>query len=186
MSFLPLGIIIVLIIGVGYFLLKGDIKLPNFNKGPQIGRLEGFPTVIDTTKDLIKVRKVLKSEVELAEFLNTVDGSNQLSVKEKIDWNKQFVIAVTTDTNDESGHRIKVAKVYEDKKGKSLLISLGEVAKGKGCDVQTGKNIAIDLVTITKTDFNIDFERTRSYETCESASPVNTSTAPKTNVDTAN
>lgn len=178
MSLLPLVIILVLIVGVGYFLLQGEIKLPKFNKGPQIGRLEGFPTVLDTTKDMEKVRQVIKSETELDEFLNTIDGENQLSVKEKINWDKQYVLAVTTSTSEESGHKIKVAKAYENKKDKTLLISVSEIEKGEGCDVEKSKNIAIDLVTITKTDYTIEFERKKSFELCESDTTKEPSTAP--------
>jgi len=168
MSLLPLAIILVLIIGVGYFLLQGEIQLPKFNKGPQIGRLENFPTVIDTTKDLEKIRLVIKSEAELDEFLNSIDNNNQLTVKEKINWDRQYVIAVTSSTNEESGHKIKIAKAYENKTDKTLLIKILESEKGVGCDVETGKNIAVDLVTITKTDYQIDFEREKSFDLCES------------------
>jgi len=186
MSLLPLAILLVLIIGVGYFLLKGEIKLPKFNKGPQIGRLENFPTVLDTTKDLGKMRVVIKSEAELANFLNTVDGDNQLSVKEKINWDKQYVIAVATSTNAESGHKIKVSKAYENKEGKSLRIILTETEKGDNCDVEIGKNVAIDLVTITKTDYKINFERVRTFEYCESVTPQGSESSPNPSVGNTN
>lgn len=177
MSLIPLGIILILILGVGYFLLQGEIKLPKFNKGPQIGRLENFPVVLETTKDLEKIRKVIKSEAELDEFLNTVDGENQLNVKEKINWDRQYVIAVTSSTNEESGHRIKVARAYENKAEKKLLIKITEVEKGEGCEVEAVKNLAVDLVTITKTDYEIDFEREKSFELCET-DEVEESSAP--------
>ena len=186
MSLLPLAILMVLILGVGYFLLKGEIKLPKFNKGPQIGRLEDFPTVLGTTKELGKMRVVIKSEAELASFLNTVDGDNQLSVKEKINWDKQYVIAVTTSTSAESGHKIKVSKAYENKEGKSLKIVVAETEKGDNCDVEVGKNIAIDLVTITKTDYKINFERVRNFEYCEPTTPQQSESSPNTSVDTTN
>ncbi|KKS09976.1 MAG: hypothetical protein UU64_C0012G0019, partial [candidate division WWE3 bacterium GW2011_GWF2_41_45] len=47
-------VIVVLMIGAGYFLLQGEIKLPGFNKGTQIRRLDGFPTVITTEMPLEK------------------------------------------------------------------------------------------------------------------------------------
>lgn len=176
MSLLPLGIILVLIIGVGYFLLQGEIQLPKFNKGPQIGRLENFPTVVDTTKVIEKTRKVIKSEAELDEFLNSIDTNNQLVVKEKINWDKQIVIAITSNTNDESGHKIKVAKAYENKTQKELLIKVVETEKGDGCDVEKGMNVAVDLVTLTKTEYSIDFERELKVEQCESTSSDNSDT----------
>ncbi|KKS40037.1 MAG: hypothetical protein UV27_C0025G0001, partial [candidate division WWE3 bacterium GW2011_GWA1_42_46] len=54
MSLIPLVVIVVLMIGAGYFLLQGEIKLPGFNKGTQIRRLDGFPTVITTEMPLEK------------------------------------------------------------------------------------------------------------------------------------
>ena len=186
MSLLPLAIILILILGVGYFLLQGEIKLPKFNKGPQIGRLENFPTVLDTTKDMEKTRKVLKSEAELDEFLNTIDGDNQLVVKDKINWDKQYVIAVTTSTNEESGHKIKIAKAYENKTDMKLIISVTETEMGEGCDVDKEKNIAVDLVTITKTDYTIEFERKKNFELCESDTTEESGTAPDTTGITEN
>jgi len=176
MSLLPLAIIIILILGVGYFLLQGEIQLPKFNKGPQIGRLENFPTVVDTTKVVEKTRKVIRSEEELTEFLNSVDSNNQLTVKEKINWNKQVVIAITSATNDESGHKIKVGKVYENKAEKKLLIKVIETEMGDGCDVEKNQNISVDLVTLTKTDYEIDFERELRVEPCEAASTSESAT----------
>ena len=170
MSLLPLAIILILILGVGYFLLQGEIEFPKFNKGPQIGRLENFPTVIDTTKTLDKNRKVIRSETELDEFLNSIDENNQLTVKEKINWDKQIVIAITSTTNEESGHRIKVAKAYENKSENTLLIKVVETEMGSNCDVEKEKNIAVDLVTLTKTDYIIDFERELRVEECDEPS----------------
>jgi hypothetical protein len=186
MSLLPLGILLVLIIGVGYFLLKGEIKLPKFNKGPQIGRLESFPTVLGTTKTINKIRQVIKSEAELASFLNTVDGDNQLSVKERIDWNKQYILAVTSSVNEESGHKVKIAKAYEDKTAQKLHIVIEETEKGEGCDVEMGKNIAIDLVTITKIDYKIDFERVTKYEYCEKSTSQGSELSPNSAVNSNN
>jgi len=39
---IPLAIIILLILGIGYFLLQGEINLPKFNHGPTMRRLTGF------------------------------------------------------------------------------------------------------------------------------------------------
>jgi hypothetical protein len=186
MSLLPLAIILVLIIGVGYFLLQGEIQLPKFNKGPQIGRLENFPAVVDTTKDIEKVRLVIKNEAELDEFLNSIDSNNQLTVKEKINWNSHVVVAVTSSTNEESGHKIKISKAYENKTDKTLLIKIMESEKGEGCDVETGKNIAVDLVTLTKTDYQIDFEREKSFELCESTTTTVPEATPTTGVENIN
>jgi hypothetical protein len=179
MSLLPLAIILVLIIGVGYFLLQGEFQLFK-PKGPQLGRLVNFPTVIDTTKDIEKTRRVLKSEAELDEFLNSIDSNNQLTVTEKINWDRQFVLAVTTATNLETGHTIKISKAYENKTDKKLLIKVLDTQKGDGCDVEVAKNIAVDLVTITKTDYQINFEKEERVEQCEPAAVKESGSAPAT------
>ncbi|HOA18490.1 MAG TPA: hypothetical protein PKK54_01150 [bacterium] len=166
MSLLPLAVIILLIIGVGYFLLKGEVELPKFNRGPQIKRLQGYPTVIDTTKDIEKIRKVLKNETELGEFLNTIDSSGSLTVKDSINFDKEVVIAVTTSTNEEDGHKIKIAKVYEKKDEKVLLVRVDETEMGEGCETEKEKNVALDLAVLTKTDWEIDFERKKIIEEC--------------------
>jgi hypothetical protein len=178
MSLLPLGILIVLILGVGYFLLKGEIKLPKFNQGPQIRRLEGFPTTVSTIKEMEKQRKVLKSEAELDQFLNEIDPNGTLIVKSNITWDKEFVIAVTTSLNPESGHRIKIRKVYENKPDKSLQVSLDETEKGQYCEVDNEKNIAVDLAVISKTTWDINFDRTKTIEECENLNPKGTDSAP--------
>ena len=85
MSLIPLFLLIALILGAGYLLIQGEIKLPKFNKGPQIRRLEGFPTIVYTEKELDKQRQVVKSEEELINFLNFVDESGLVTVRENID-----------------------------------------------------------------------------------------------------
>ncbi len=166
MSLLPLAIILILILGVGYLLLKGEIKLPKFNQGPQIRRLTGFPMVVNTDKDLEKQRLVLKSEQELDQFLNFIDSSGNLVLKDKIDFSKEFVLAVTTPTNLESGRSIKIKKVYEDKKNNRLTVSIEDKVLGQNCEVNNQKNVAVDLAVISKTDAHISFERIRKVQEC--------------------
>lgn len=168
MSLIPLVIIIALIVGAGYFLMEGEIKLPNFNRGPQVRRLEGFPTVVYTEEQLEKQRRVITNEQELGEFLNSVDKSGLLTVKEKIDFSKEYLLAVASKTYDETDHRIKIRKVYEDKDNKTLLVSVLEVDPGETCadKVELDKNVALEIAAISKTDWKIEFERMKQVEEC--------------------
>ena len=63
-SLLPLLVLVALILGAGYFLLKDEIKLTSLEKKPTIQRLEGFPTVIYTDKQIEKIRKIKKKKKE--------------------------------------------------------------------------------------------------------------------------
>ena len=166
-SLLPLVILVGLIFGAGYFLLQGEVKLPKFNKGPTIQRMEGFPTVIYTDKEFQKERRVIKNEQELAEFLNLVDETGMLTAKEKIDFEKNVIIAVSTESNDETGHKIKIKKVYEDREKEKILIEFEEVNPDSDCQMEIDKNIAVDMVMLSKTDWRIDFEKVTKAIECE-------------------
>jgi len=165
-SLIPLVILIGIILFAGYFLMEGEIKLPKFRKGPQIKRLEGFPTIIYTDKDLEKQRRIIKSEEELSEFLNYIDDSHLLTVKENINFEKEYLIAVSTETEDETDHEIKVRKVYADKNDETLLISVRERIPGKDCETEKDRNVPVDIVSISKTNWKIEFEKVKEVREC--------------------
>jgi len=167
-SLFPLFIIILLIIGAGYFLLADEIKLPDFNKGPKIRRIEGFPTNVLVAQDqkADKQREVLENEQELDEFLNSVDKSGFLTMREKLDFNKEILVAVASEVESLDGHRIKIRKVYEDKANKALLVSIIEEFPGENCVADVNTHIGVDIVAINKTDWTIDFERVKEVAEC--------------------
>ncbi|MDC0449172.1 hypothetical protein OAL67_01030 [bacterium] len=167
MSFIPLLLIIGIILGAGYMLLQGEIKLPKFNKGPQIRRLEGFPTVIYTSTPIEKQRLVIDNETDLYNFLNMVDETGLLTIRETIDFEKEVVLAVASETEKEVGHEIKIRKVYEDKNDPTLLVSIREMFPGETCELEIDEHVAVDVVTISKTDYGIEFERIKQYEECD-------------------
>ena len=161
MSLIPLLLIVALGIGAYYF-LGGE-----FNRS-KIRRISGFPTVTYTERNVEKRRDVIKSEEELAEFLNYVDDSDFLTVREKINFDKEWLLGVSTSTNSETGHDIRVRKVYEDKANSKLLISIREQLAGTTClDVEVKPNVAVDLVAINHTDMSIEFERIKEIKECE-------------------
>ena len=167
MSLIPLFIIIALIFGAGYFLMKGEIKLPSFSRGPKVRRIEGFPTVIYTQKPIEKQRKVIKTQAELDDFLKYIDEAGLLTVNEKINFDREFVIAVSTETEETTDNSIKIKKVYEDKAKNTLLVSVRETVAGDTCETELDKNVSVDLVTISKTEMNIDFERLKDIKECQ-------------------
>jgi hypothetical protein len=165
-SLIPLVIIVALILGTGYFLMEGEIKLPKFKKGPQIRRMEGFPTVIYTDKPLDKSRHIITTEEQLNEFLNYVDDTGLLGLKENINFEREYLLAVSSETEDETDHEIKIRKVYEDKENRKLIVSIREREPGKNCDPEADSNVNVDIVAVSKTDWEIDFEKVKEVVEC--------------------
>jgi hypothetical protein len=166
-SLIPLVILIGLILGAGYFLLQGEITLPKFNRGPTIKRLEGFPTIANVNQVIEKQRWVIKSEVELNEFLNLVDSSGLLQLKDKVNFEKDVIIAVSSGTNEETGNSIKIRKVYEDSKAKRIIVQVEETEQGDTCKKEPSRNVAIDMVSLSKTDWLIKFDKVIKNEECK-------------------
>ena len=169
-SLVPLVVIIAVILGAGYLLLKGEVKLPSFNKGPQIRRLQGFPTIVYTDKAMEKQRLVIKSQQEISDFLNQVDGTGMLILRDNINFSKEFLLAISTSSNSDTGHSIKIKKVYEDKASKKLIVMVEETESGKNCKTDPDKNIAVDVAAITKTDWEISFDKIKKTVPCEEES----------------
>jgi hypothetical protein len=166
-SLIPLAIILILVLGVGTFLLKDEIKLPNFNKEPTITRLAGFPTTVVTTKQLEKRREVITTNEQLNEFLNSIDESGLLKVQENINFDKDIVIAAISGTNEFKGVVEKIRKVYQDSTKKRLFVLVEETVPGKTCAPEPGKNIAVDIITLSKTDWEIRFDKVTKTLECE-------------------
>lgn len=152
--------------GLLYFLFFSSKKI-DFKGQPEVRRLNGFPTTVFTEKQLEKMRAVITNEEELAKFLNSVDESGYLIVRESIDFEKEFILGVSSSTNEETGHEIRIKKLYEDKEDGSLLVSIRETEPGELCEVEKNMNVAIDLVAISKTDYEIEFERVKHLDECE-------------------
>lgn len=167
MSLIPLVVIVLLMLGAGYFLLQGEIKIPGLNKGTEIRRLDGFPTIITTEMPLEKQRRIIKSQEELAEFLNYIDPTGLTEVRDPVNFDREFLLAVSTDLQDETGHKMRIKKVYEDKNKGHLLVLIEETNKGDNCEVEVESNIAADVVAISKTDYEISFDRVTKVEACE-------------------
>lgn len=165
-NLLPLFILIGLLIAI-YFVFLSDSKLFQLDKDIEVRRLNGFPTVAYSDKELEKQRRVITSEEELIEFLNYVDESGYLVVREDIDFNKEMLLGVSTDINDVDGVKLKIKKLYEDRDSNTLLVSLRETEPGETCEVVENPNVAVDLVAIDITGMKVEFERVKEVKECD-------------------
>lgn len=168
-SLVPLIVIIGLILGAGFLLLKDEINLPKFNKGPTMRRIEGFSSLVyvDDDFEIERRKKVIRSREELNEFLNAIDKSGLLEVKENIDFDKEFIIAVNSKVHEETGHRTKIGKIYEDVTENRLLVLVEEKESGDTCEKDPDRNVTLDIVAVSNTDLRISFDRVKKVEECE-------------------
>ena len=154
-SLLPVILLVALALGAGYFLMKDDIKLPSLNKEPEVRRLEDFPTVVYSDEVIDKQRNVIKTQEELENFLRTVDPSGNLALSEKINFEKEFLLGVTTSTQEKTGTTLKVRKLYENKENKKLSVAIKQMENPEECESDLQKNVAVDIVAVSKTDYEI-------------------------------
>ena len=164
----PIVVLIVLLIGGGYLLAKDDIKLPfQDSDAVRVRRIANFPTVVPVIEENIeKQRRIIKSQDELNKFLNDISPESYLKVTETINFNREFVIAVSSDTHRSGGHDIKIRKIYSKPESNKLTVSVRERFPGKTCVTTQELNVAIDLITIRNTDATIDFERVKEVYEC--------------------
>lgn len=167
-SILPILILVGLILGAGYFLIGSNFKLPKFGQKDSLQRLEGYPTVINITKEdaatIGKIREVITSQEQLDAFLAKVSKGG-LTVNEEIDFSKKVVIAVAT-TFDEPDKELKIKKVYESSQDKKLTIQIRNLVPEDICPTGEKYTVGIDLATVKKTDWKIDFENITEKKPC--------------------
>lgn len=168
MGALPLIVILGLIIGAGYFLLQEDVKLPFLEdkENVEVRRLDDYPITVTLDMEMEKMQKLIKSEDELIDFLASIDKTNTLTVDEKIDYNKEYLIGITSKTLKRGGNEFKIRKVYIDKEKDELLVSSRLKKPGDDCITIEGLNMIVDIVTISKTDREIKFETLIETFTC--------------------
>ena len=169
-SLLPILVVIAIIVGTGFYLLQGEIKLPKFGRdATELRRLEGYPTIVSLTAEDPKIEKqrvIIKNQEELNSFLNSVDPTGKLILKEDINFNKEYLLGISSDTNDTYGHEMRVKKIFENKEKNSLLVSIREITPDDACDEDIVPNVAIDIVAISKTDNPIEFEKVKEEYQC--------------------
>ncbi len=163
LSFLPLIILIVLILGAGYFLLAGEIKIPFLNTSNrlEVKRLANFPVTVETQNAVDKTRLVIKSQQQLDEFVKSIDKDGAFSAPKDINFNNEYLIAVSSKTFMETGHALKIKKIYKEKDTNTLLVSIEQIDPVESCLNNTSlpkSNVIVDIVSVKKTDKTFDFE----------------------------
>jgi len=171
MNFVPVILIFVLISGAGYLLLKDTLKLPWFrdDNTVEITRLEGFPRAWETQKDIKKVRRVIKSEAELKEFFayaDMVDDTSLNAILNKVDFDKEFLLGVTSDTQEETEGLIRIKRVEIDKVKKKLFVDVIQYKPDATCVPEVKSNILVDIVKISKSDNEIGFDVVKENRSC--------------------
>lgn len=169
LSALPLIIIIGLILGTGYLLLKDNIDLSFLETSDnlEMERLEEFPKTVGVNEDIEKQREVIKSEEELVEFLSYVSKSSELSLNRKVDFNKEMLIGVSTETFNTGGYSIKIDDINKDTEANSLHVTSLITKPGDNCLVTQQLTSAVDIVVVDKTDMDVEFDTLRTTDFCE-------------------
>jgi predicted RNA-binding protein with PUA-like domain len=178
MSMIPLVIIVALILGAGFLLLKGEINFKKiFNPSPQIRRIQGFPTIVYRDTAPAKVRAIIKSQDDLNAFLKQADTTGLLTFKDSVNFNREMLIGVTSDFYTTSDRSIRIKKVYENADKDALVVSIDEFVMDNDCETDKSNYISVDMIAITKTTKPIKFERVKHVTQCNSQSNESSGTS---------
>lgn len=173
LNLLPVLILIAIAGGAGYYLMQGELKLPKLVREPSVRRLADFPTSVEmaSPKDLEKQRVVIKSQAELQDFFAHVDENGELALEEKIDFDKEYLLGISSSMREKAQGNIKVKKIYADRQDQSYLVVVERTERSDEClDLKYQDNVLIDLVAIDKTDWDIDFEMVKKeHNRCKKA-----------------
>jgi hypothetical protein len=166
-NFLPIIAIAILIAAAGFLLTKDDLDLPWMPSNKvSATHLVNFPREVPTLQELVKDRKVLKSQDELNNYLKTIDPTGSTRVEENIDFNRYYVVAVNTETLIEDGYKMKIRRIYEDKDENELKVMILLTEPGDTCETQDVTNVVVDMVKVKKTDMKFSFGREKQTKEC--------------------
>lgn len=171
MNLVPVILIFVLILGAGYLLLKDTLKLPWFRGGDtvEITRLEGFPRGWEVQSNIEKIRTVIKSEDELRGFLQHAtinDEATYNSVISAVNFDRELLIGITSDTQEETEGLLRIKRVEIEKAKKKLQVQVIQYKPDTTCVPEIKKNVLVDIVKITKTDYTIEFDKINESRSC--------------------
>ena len=170
MAKLPLIILLGLLVGAGYFLLQGDVKLPflNDDDAVEVRRLDSYPAkvTLPASEEKDKTEMIIKSEDELVTFLAAADPASTLTLNEKIDFDREYLIGTTSKTLKTSGYEFKTRRVYEDKEKQELTVSSLMRQPADDCIVNEEFSMFVDLIAISKTNKTVNFETVTETYTC--------------------
>jgi len=163
---IPLIVIVVLISILGVILWKENI-LDVFKPYPYaLTRVDDFPKVVETSNKVNdKKRLIVSSQEEFDKVINELVSDKSKIKIPSIDFNKNRLIIASTETNETLGYSVKISSVIKDDQNKRLNTVVTFTKPGETCINEEKVNIAIDMVTIEKNDYEVDFDReTRTKE----------------------
>jgi hypothetical protein len=171
-NLLPIFIIVALIIAAGFLLTKDDFKAP-WQKSDKIKaqHLQNFPREVPTLEQLEKLRVVIKTQKELDDFLMQIDPTGSTKVNDKVNFDKEIVIAATSPTLLTDGYKLKIQKIYNDEENMELRAIVMYEKPGDTCDVQQVSNVVVDMVKVKKTDMEITFDKEEREVECGDKEP---------------
>jgi hypothetical protein len=172
MNIVPVLLILILILGAGYLLLKDTLKLPWFRNDNtiEITRLEGFPRSWNTQKDIKKSRIVIKSESELRDFFTNVDMDDDTSLQaiiKAVNFETEYLLAVNNGVQEETEGLLRIKRVERDDSKKRLTIKVYQYKPDATCVPEINKNVLIDIVKISKSDYEVKFEIITENRSCD-------------------
>lgn len=164
---IPLVVIVVLITVLGIILWKENI-LDLFKPYPYaLTRIDNFPTVVETTNKVVdKKRLVVSSQEEFEKIMEELLSDKSKINLPAVDFSKNRVIIASTETNETTGYSAKISSVVKDEQNKKLNTIITFTKPGETCINEEKTNVAIDIVTIEKNDFEVTFDRETKTKEC--------------------
>ena len=133
--------------------------------------MEGFPRSWVSEKEVEKVRRVIENKAELQEFFDyadmTSDQTSLNAVLAQVDFDKELILGVTSDTQEETEGMIRVKRVEIDKIEKRLMVQIIQSKPDSTCVPEIKKNILIDIVKIDRSDNQIEFDVIKQNRSCD-------------------
>lgn len=164
---IPLIVIVVLISVLGVILWNENI-LKIFKPYPYaLTRVDNFPAVIETANKVAeKKRLVVSTQEEFDKVINELISDRSKVQIPTIDFNQNRVIIAATETNETLGYSVKISSVIKNDENKKLNTIVTFTKPGETCINEEKTNVAIDIVTIEKNDYEVEFDRESKTKEC--------------------
>jgi len=152
---------------LGVILWKENI-LDLFKPYPYaLTRIDNFPAVVETTNKVTdKKRLVVSSQEEFDKVMGELLSDKSKVKLPTVDFSKNRVIVASTETNETTGYSVKISSVIKDEQNKKLNTIITFTKPGETCINEEKTNVAIDVVTIEKNDFEVTFDRETKTKEC--------------------
>lgn len=163
---IPVAVIVVLIAVLGAVLMKENI-LDLFDTSKNaLTRIEAYPKIIKSTKNIERQRSVITSKEEFDALASKILDNPSELVLPDVDFSRENLLVVTTQKNDTTGYTIKVksAKKNDAENKLEILIQLNK--PGESCVNSEESNIAVDMVKIAKDSGQVSFDKEERTVEC--------------------